>query len=855
LIMPKSRSDSGSAALKRQSPASSRGGGTIDAESGWLSSQVEAMASAWSRGEEVSAAELLARHPGLDDEAAIRLIYEEVSLRRELGHEVATTDVVNRYPRWKDELEFLLGADRMLRPFCRVAAFPGLGEDLGPFLLKAELGRGGSGRTYLASEPALSGRLVVLKVISDDQEEHLSLARLQHTHIIPLYSEQSFPERRLRALCMPYLGGASLGRVLEGVAHIPAGLRRGRDLVAVLDCVEAGQAGQSDRDGPWRRRLEQTSYVQAVCSIGACLADALQSAHAHGLLHMDVKPSNVLIAGDGLPLLLDFHLAHRPIGQGEQIVDRVGGTPGWMAPEHRAALEAAGQGKPVPRPVDGRADLYALGLLLREALIGPAPKADCGTQKPWRSKNPEVSTGLGDIVDKCLAPVPFDRYPDLASLADDLRRHLSDLPLRGVPNRSLAERWRKWRRRRPAALSRLIAGLVIVAALAMSFGVAEAYYGQRARAIATALEDGRKLRQAGRFSEAVQTLARGIEQSRVVPGMAELERALVTELGRARLGHKAAAVHELAELVRFRYGIDLPAEDEARALADNVRAIWNERGGLLAQDSATSLRTTEPDIRSDLLDLAIAWVELRVGLEPAGGTRESRRDALKILDEAADSCGTSPRLDRLRQSLAGRAGEPGPGAANGARALSALEHYDLGRSLLRAGRFPEAALEFERVVDDRPQDFWSNFYLGLCNYRLGRLRDALAAFGVCVALAPKSAECYYNRARVAEAMGRIDQATRDYSRAIDLDPELTAALLNRGIIAYKNGRHAAALVDLRRALDSANDPATKAQVHYNLALVYVAQGDRAAALANAQASAALGDKAAPRLLERLRCGP
>ena len=80
----------------------------------------------------------------------------------------------------------MLGCDRMLRPLSRVARFPNTGEELGPFRLLAEVGRGACGKTYLAAEPALGNRLVVLKVITDDQEEHLSLARLRHTHIIPL---------------------------------------------------------------------------------------------------------------------------------------------------------------------------------------------------------------------------------------------------------------------------------------------------------------------------------------------------------------------------------------------------------------------------------------------------------------------------------------------------------------------------------------------------------------------------------------------------------------------------------------------------------------------------------------------
>ena len=80
--------------------------------------------------------------------------------------------------------------------------------------------------------------------------------------------------------------------------------------------MQAGKTAAGITDGPYRRYLDQAAYVQAVCWIAACLADALHSAHVHGLIHMDVKPSNVLIADDGLPILLDFHLAHRPIDPG-----------------------------------------------------------------------------------------------------------------------------------------------------------------------------------------------------------------------------------------------------------------------------------------------------------------------------------------------------------------------------------------------------------------------------------------------------------------------------------------------------------------------------------------------------------
>ncbi len=164
-------------------------------------------------------------------------------------------------------------------------------------------------------------------------------------------------------------------------------------------------------------------------------------------------------------------------------------------------------------------------------------------------------------------------------------------------------------------------------------------------------------------------------------------------------------------------------------------------------------------------------------------------------------------------------------------------------------------MNFEQALAERPQDFWPNFYAGICAYRLGRFDDAHAAFRICVALAPESAECYFNRARAAEAMARWDEARRDYSRALLLDPNLTQALLNRAVLAYKNGQCDEAIADLRRALGSAAGAAVKSQVHYNLALVQLARGDRAAAFTSAREAAKRGGKEAAALLDRLRREP
>src|SRR5262245_43020251 len=171
-------------------------------------------------------------------------------------------------------------------------------------------------------------------------------------------------------------------------------------------------------------------------------------------------PSSLLLAADGQAMLLDSHLALHPVERGQLPPPGLGGTIEYMSPEQRLAYTAARNGLPIPDDVDRRSDLYSLGKLLYTALGGE--RTD-GHQVPrLHAPNPLVSVGLADILHRCLARDQKKRYADAAALAADLRRHLADEPLRGVRNRSLAERWRKWRRRRPAAL--LWAGLTLALA-------------------------------------------------------------------------------------------------------------------------------------------------------------------------------------------------------------------------------------------------------------------------------------------------------------------------------------------------------------------------------------------------------
>ena len=118
-------------------------------------------------------------------------------------------------------------------------------------------------------------------------------------------------------------------------------------------------------------------------------------------------------------------------------------------------------------------------------------------------------------------------------------------------------------------------------ALAAVIALGFVFYRERVQAIQTALDDGRKLRAQGRFPEAVRTLHRGLDESRAVPAVEHLRGSLDEQLQLARRGQRAAALHQLAELVRFRHGVDLPSAEEARTLIQSIVPIWNERDSLL----------------------------------------------------------------------------------------------------------------------------------------------------------------------------------------------------------------------------------------------------------------------------------
>ncbi len=322
-----------------------------------------------------------------------------------------------------------------------------------------------------------------------------------------------------------------------------------------------------------------------------------------------------------------------------------------------------------------------------------------------------------------------------------------------------------------------------------------------------------------------------------------------------RRDHKAAELHRLADLVRFRYGLAPQASEGARGLLERGRAIWEARAVLLAPIPGRSEPQLEQTIRTDLLDIITVLADLRVRLAPAAEAAQARGESLAQLDEAAAVLGSGPALERLRRALGqapGRTAAAGTPARSPREPRTAWEHCDLGCAYLREGEPARAAQQFQRAIDLQPRDFWPNFYQGLCAYRLGRFEDALTAFRVCISLAQNPAECYFNRALTYEALGRTEQALLDYTRALHCDEDLTGAALNRGILHYNAGRYPQAAADFGRALATASERELRGVIHYNRALVELACHDRPAALADLKAASDSGHAQARDLSNRLQ---
>jgi len=518
----------------------------------------------------------------------------------------------------------------------------GAPERLGDFRVLERLGGGGMGVVYLAEQVSL-GRRVALKVLRPEhlwfdgarqrfRREAEAVARLSHPAIVPLFSVGE--ETGVPFLAMEYVQGAALSTLLADLRARPPASLTGQDLKQALEA----RLGPHETVRADPLRLFAGTWSEACARIARVVAEGLEHAHQRGVLHRDVKPSNVMLAADGRVLLVDFGLAARA---GADRLTRTGSQLGslpYMAPEQVDGRADA---------IGARTDVYGLGVSLYEMLAlrlpfeGPSMhellrQISGGGAVPVRRWNARVSRDLETVVATAMDPLPAQRYATTDALAQDLRNVVEHRPIdahRAGPTR----RALRWTQRHPAAT------VAIALATLLAIGGPLGYAVQQKRA----LDD--LTAEAQRTAQANTALSAALERAESNFTQALDAVALMTRVGQEPLA-------------------EVPEAEEAR------RELLE--GALAFQRRLAEQRRGDPAFAAE-----VARTELRVGeiLAALG-----RHDEAEIVFASAEQT-----TDGLPSVLVGTA-EDLTGATASLRR---------GASLASLGRREEAAKSFESTIE------------------------------------------------------------------------------------------------------------------------------------------------------------
>jgi serine/threonine protein kinase/tetratricopeptide (TPR) repeat protein len=809
-------------------------------------------------------------------------LIEILTARLHAGERIDVDEVARRHPEYAKRLRRLVPALQMMAEFGDsspreiegiVASQTGPGaEVLGDFRIVREIGRGGMGVVYEAEQISLDRR-VALKVLPmaaamDSKQlqrfqlEAHAAACLHHTNIVPVYAVGC--ERGVPFYAMQYIDGRSLAQVLDelrrferkGAAEPPAACAAdiaSSTLAATLGCggKDGGNAGSGgpnatadhgdkcDNPEPALRAEGRTrdtaktrpggdlfsgssthgrEYMRTVAQLGVQVAEALDHAHTRGILHRDIKPANLLLDNQGQLWVTDFGLAQIQGNPALTMTGAVLGTLRYMSPEQALAKRVV---------IDGRTDIYSLGVTLYEILtLRPAfdgrdrqetlRKIAETEPMPARKLNPAVDGDLETIVLKAMSKEPSGRYATARDLADELRRFLEHKPIR-ARRPSVLDRCKKWaRRHRPAvatgAAGLLAAGLILAGSIGWIARDRAARRTMTQREVIRALDEAAALERQAKWPEALET--------------AKLAEGLVAAGAGESLQKRVAALQEDVKMVLRLEQIWLRGvhgtEDDFRwadaAFGEAFREDGIDVEAIPASEAARRIR--ERTIHLELATALDSWADRRQAIQRLGliwdgwpdqpDHSRARSDAnWKRLVAVARLADPHEFRDQVRAALERE------DRGTLARLAASPRFGDLPAQMLsvvsRHVDNEHITLALRRAQLEHPDNFAINRHLAWVSQtgeeRIRFLTAALAA-------RPDHAATAYWLGHQLRLQGRPGEAAAAYRKAIILDPDFVSSYTGLVQSLESQGKRDETRDEIRSALAAKAD---NAQLHNDIA--------------------------------------
>jgi serine/threonine protein kinase len=403
--------------------------------------------------------------PGVDDPRLLEAVNEYLRA----VDEGKKPDVAGLMARYRDISVELRACLQGLAFVNTAAAEMGAGEaeipqqPLGDFKLVRQIGRGGMGIVYEATQLSL-GRRVAVKVLSlaaAMDEKHLqrfkneaqAAAQLHHTNIVPVYAVGC--ERGVHFYAMQLIDGQSVADMIEQLQQ---------------NKIAETEDSMPTRTLATARFGKRADYYRMVARLGLQAAEALDYAHQLGVVHRDIKPANLMVDRRSNLWITDFGLAQFYNDTGLTRTGDLLGTLRYMSPEQASGKATV---------LDQRTDIYSLGMTLYELLTLQRPLEgkthnellyQIGMVEPRspRSIDKSVPPELETIIAKATAKEAGERYVSARAMADDLQRFLTDKPILARPP-TMWNRAAKWtRRHKSLTLSAIVVLLLTAVGLLVS---------------------------------------------------------------------------------------------------------------------------------------------------------------------------------------------------------------------------------------------------------------------------------------------------------------------------------------------------------------------------------------------------